>query len=134
MKFANPWSKAVVSVFQNVCSQSCPTLRDPMGCNPPGSSAPGITPPGILERVAVSFSRGSSRPRNRTWVSCSSCRSWFSTTEPAGREALSLSRHVWLSVLGWRGWECHWQSVGGGQKGCSASSKAHSDLSGQGSN
>ena len=24
----------------------------------------------VLERVAIAFSRGSSRPRNRTWVSC----------------------------------------------------------------
>ena len=40
-----------------------------MGCSPPGSSVHGILPARILEWVAVSFSRGSSRPRDRTQVS-----------------------------------------------------------------
>ena len=42
---------------------------DPMDCSPPGSSVHGILQAGILEWVAISFSRGSSRPRGRTWVS-----------------------------------------------------------------
>ena len=42
---------------------------DPMGCSPPGSAVHGISQARIVEWVAVSFSRGSSRPRNRTWVS-----------------------------------------------------------------
>ena len=49
--------------------QSCPTLCDPMDCSPPGSSVRGIFQAGILEWVAISFSRGSSRPRDRTQVS-----------------------------------------------------------------
>ena len=36
----------------------------------PGSSVHGIPQAGILEWVAISFSRGSSQPRDRTWVSC----------------------------------------------------------------
>ena len=36
----------------------------------PGSSVHGILQARILEWVAISFSRGSSRPRNRTWVCC----------------------------------------------------------------
>ena len=45
------------------------TLCDPMGCSPPGSSVHGILQARILEWVAISFSRGSSRPRDRTQVS-----------------------------------------------------------------
>ena len=50
--------------------QSCPTLCDPMDCSLPGSSVHGISHARILEWVAVSFSRGSSRPRDRTHISC----------------------------------------------------------------
>ena len=42
---------------------------DPMDCCPPGSSVHGILQAGILEWVAIFSSRGSSRPRDRTWVS-----------------------------------------------------------------
>ena len=41
-----------------------------MDCSPQGSSVPGILQARILEWVAISFSRGSSRSRDRTWVSC----------------------------------------------------------------
>ena len=50
-------------------AQSCPTLCDPMDCSLPGSSIPGILQAGILEWVTISFSRRSSQPRDRTWVS-----------------------------------------------------------------
>ena len=50
-------------------AQSCPTLCDPMDCSPPGSSIHGILQATILEGVAISFSRGSSWPRDRTQVS-----------------------------------------------------------------
>ena len=50
--------------------QLCPTLCDPVDCNLLGSSVPEISQPRILEWVAVSFSRRSSWPRDRTWVSC----------------------------------------------------------------
>ena len=51
-------------------TQSCPTLWDPRDCSPPGSSVHGILQARILEWVAISFSRGSSQPRDRTQVSC----------------------------------------------------------------
>ena len=41
-----------------------------MDCRLPGSSVHGISQARILECVAISFSRGSSRPRDLTWVSC----------------------------------------------------------------
>ena len=46
------------------------TLFDPMDCSPPGSSVHGILQLRTLEWVAVSSSRGSSQPKDQTWVSC----------------------------------------------------------------
>ena len=51
-------------------AQSCSTLCDPMDCSLPGSSLHGILQARVLEWGAISFSRGSSRPRDRTLVSC----------------------------------------------------------------
>ena len=50
-------------------AQSCPTLCDPVDCSLPGSSVHGILQARILEWVTISFSRGSSWPRDRTRVS-----------------------------------------------------------------
>ena len=47
-------------------SNSC----DPTDCSLPGSSVHGILQARILEWDTISFSRGSSWPRNPTWVSC----------------------------------------------------------------
>ena len=55
-------------------AQLCPTLCDPMDCSLPGSSVRGILPARILEWIAISFSRGSSWPRNETPVSCTAGR------------------------------------------------------------
>ena len=41
----------------------------PMDCSLSGSSVHGIFQAIVMELAAISFSRGSSRPRNRTWVS-----------------------------------------------------------------
>ena len=51
-------------------AQLCPTLCDPMDCSPSDFSDHGIFQARILEWVAISFSRGSSRPRDQTQVSC----------------------------------------------------------------
>ena len=48
--------------------QSCPTICDPMDCSLPGSSVHGILQASILEWVALASSRGSSQPRDWTWV------------------------------------------------------------------
>ena len=50
-------------------AQSCLTLSDPMDCSPLGSPVPGILQARTLEWVAMTFSRGSSPSRDRTWVS-----------------------------------------------------------------
>ena len=50
-------------------TQLCLTLCDPMGYSLPGSSIHGIVQARVLEWVAISFSRESSRPRDWTQVS-----------------------------------------------------------------
>ena len=63
-------SSAEVVVVVVVYSLSLAWLLRPMDCSPPRSSVHGILQARILEWVAISFSRGSSQPRNWTWVSC----------------------------------------------------------------
>ena len=48
--------------------RSCPTLCHPMECSPPGSSVHGTFQARVLEQVAISFSRGSSWPRDHIAV------------------------------------------------------------------
>ena len=47
-------------------TQSCLTLCDPMDCSLPSSSVHGILQARVLEWVAISFSRGYSRPKDQT--------------------------------------------------------------------
>ena len=57
------------SKFLCVCVkslQACTTLCNPMDYSLPGSSVNGILQARILEWVAISFSRGSSQPGDRT--------------------------------------------------------------------
>ena len=65
--FKNMVSSLTVCVL---AAQSCLTLCDPMDYSLPGSSVHEILQATILEWVTICFSRGSSRPRNGTWVSC----------------------------------------------------------------
>ena len=70
--------------------QLYPTLCNPMDCSPPGSSVHGILQARILEWVAIPFSRGSSWPRDGTWVSRMAGRFftvWATITVWATREA-----------------------------------------------
>ena len=57
------WGK-IWSVFSIIHNSITIVLCHPM--DPPGSSVHGISQARILEWVAISFSRGSSRPRDRT--------------------------------------------------------------------
>ena len=77
-------------------AQSCPTLCDPVDCSPPGSSIHGILQARILEWVAISFSRGSSWPRDRTQVSLIAGRRFNLW---ATREALLLGIMLYSSSL-----------------------------------
>ena len=56
-----------------VCAQSCLTLWAPKNSSPPGSLVHGIIQARILEWVAICSSRGSSVPRDPTWISCGFC-------------------------------------------------------------
>ena len=69
--------------MQCCCLDTMSCLCDPMDCSPPGSSVHGTSQARILEWAAISFSRGCSRPRNRTCISCLAGR--FFTTEPHGK-------------------------------------------------
>ena len=51
-------------------AQSCLTLCDPMDCSPPGSSVHGNLQARIQEWFPISFSRGSSQPRDQTHILC----------------------------------------------------------------
>ena len=92
------WSRSVVS-----------DLCDPMNCSPPGSSVHGILQARILEWVAISFSRGSSRPGDQTRVSHIAGRHF---TLWATREAIVCSKtglHASLptDVSTWKSKQCH---------------------------
>ena len=67
------WVTSLSPPFKEVkwseVTQLCLTLCDPMDCSLSGSSAHGIFQARALEWIAILFSRGSSRPRDRTWVS-----------------------------------------------------------------
>ena len=64
--------KTLDKIFKNLLwsevkvAQSCLTLCDPMDCSPPGSSVYGISQARIPEWVVISFSKGSSWPRD--WI------------------------------------------------------------------
>ena len=59
------------SHFHAMCLVMSESLQPPE--LPPGYSLHGIFQARILEWVTIPFSRGSSQPRNCTWVSCVSC-------------------------------------------------------------
>ena len=86
-------SVQVESESESEVAQSYPTLCDPVDCSPPGSSIHGILQARVLERVAISFSRGS-RPRDRTQVSRIA---GTLNSEPPGKpltDTLQLSKYL----------------------------------------
>ena len=69
MKWAGvTWILRGVRNSESEVTQLCPTLCNPMDCSIPGSSVHGILQARVLEWVAISFSRGSSQPRDWTRV------------------------------------------------------------------
>ena len=79
-----------VCVCVCVGAQSCPTLFDPINYSPWGSSVHGIFPGKNTGVGAISHSRGSSWPQNRTRVSCVSC---------TGRRILYHKCHLWSPTI-----------------------------------
>ena len=84
------WSSPQVTVL---VTQPCPTLWDPMDCSLPGPFVHGILQARILEWVGIPFSRGSSLPRDWTWVPCMVGRFF---TVWATRETLPCLAHTWI--------------------------------------
>ena len=66
---SSSWLCHILYKVESYIAQSCPTPCNPMDCSLPGSSFHGIFQAIVLEWVAIFFSRGSSRPRDQTWVS-----------------------------------------------------------------
>ena len=86
-------------------AQLCLTLCNPMDCSPPGSSVHGILQARILEWVAIFFSRGSSQPRDQTFIFCFTGRCF--TTELWGKHIKSChlfqreERRITIGI-----WDC----------------------------
>ena len=80
-------------------AQSSLTHCNSVDCSPPGSSVHGISQARILEWVVISFSKGSSQPRDQTCISCLACR--FFTMEPPGKplNGLLVSKTEFLCFL-----------------------------------
>ena len=70
LQLVNPLSCERKWKSESEVDQLCLTLCDPVDCSPPGSFIHGILHARILEWVAISFSRGSSQPRDWAQVSC----------------------------------------------------------------
>ena len=93
--------------FLHVCTvtQSCPTLCDPME-SPPGFSVRGILQARILELVAISSSRGSSRPRAIvSWEYC------------IGRQILHLLSHLAAAAKSLQSSPTLWDPIDGSPPG-----------------
>ena len=97
---------------------------DPMDCSLPISSVHGIFHVRMLEWIAVPFSRGSSRPRDRTQVSCIAGR-FFTiwATREAWFGSLGVDAYTWkrcpagMCPLGWGHSEAAVWGLGRGRGG-----------------
>ena len=72
---------------------------NPMNCSLPGSSVHGILQARILEQVAISFTRGSSWPRNWTCISCIGRWILYHWATSVGWHQVSFKRHQSLLCL-----------------------------------
>ena len=81
--------------------QWCLTLCNPMHCSPPGSTVHGILQARILELASMLSSRGTSRTRDQTCISCGSCIAGsFFSAEALGKPSLNNSKGINQSSLG----------------------------------
>ena len=76
-------------------AQSCLTLCNPLDCSLPGSSVHGIFQARVLEWIAISFSRGSSQPRDSTPASHIVDRSF---TAWATRKVPNWARYAQIAI------------------------------------
>ena len=87
-KYTVPIHNPREPIKYHVCMLSHVPLCNPRDCSPPGSSVHGLSQARVLEWAAISSSRGSSRPRDQTCISCTA-RGFF-TTEPPGKTCQGL--------------------------------------------
>ena len=96
-KFVKSLSPSSNTKIVVLVAKSCPPLCNRMDCSPPGSCVHRISQARILEGVAISFSRGSSRPRDRTHVSYTG--RWilyYMATREAYTQKLALMNNIFL--------------------------------------
>ena len=84
-----------------LCAQACPTL---WLCSLPGFSVHGIFQARILQWVTISSSRGSSWPRDQTWVSCIAGGSFttsvtWEATIPWDQKAISAPPLICMAIV-----------------------------------
>ena len=100
----NPWGLSYSPKV--LVSQLCLTLHYLMDCSPPSSYVHGILQARIVEWVAIPFSRGSSQPRDRTWVSLTAGRFFM-----VWATRIALYGANYFTVLYWfchtSTWICH---------------------------
>ena len=94
-------------------AQSCPTLCDPMDYSLPGSSVRGICQAPILKWIVISFSKGSSWPRNWTWVLCIAGTLFRVWAIPSAKDVSGLLVSLSLSdqdclLIGFQGNQSKW--------------------------
>ena len=94
----------IVIVIATACcsvAKSCLTLLNLMDCSPASSSVHRISQARILEWVAISFSMGSSWPKDQTHVSCIAGK--FFTAEPPENHdyfvQLFIFQLFWFSIF-----------------------------------
>ena len=100
-KFFSSSLISAIRVASSACvcvliTQSCWAPCNLMVCSSSGSSVCGFLQARILEWFAISFSKGSSRPRDQTLVSCISGRFF---TICATREAYFLHKRLLVYLL-----------------------------------
>ena len=85
-------------------ANSCPTLAAPSSVASPVVSVHGVFQARILERVAISFSKGSSQPRDRTLILC--VVDEFFTAEAPGKPIyiyththMYMYTHIYIAIL-----------------------------------
>ena len=115
-------------------AKSCPPLFDHMDCSLPGSSAHGISQARILEWVAISFSRGSSWPRDRNCTSCTGRILYNWATWEAQRASAQFSSSVVSNSLRPHGLQhtrlpCPSPTSGGYSNSCPSSRWCHPTIS-----
>ena len=84
------------------CSESCTTVCSPTDCSPVGFSVHEILQARILEWVAISYSRGSSQPKDWTQVSCIAGRffiDWATREAPWTHGLLSIFNMILRTLM-----------------------------------